>query len=69
MRLPPALIALDVLGTLVLGLGIFAMLSDSARLGAIELGPLALPMIIVGAFLMAPLIVYIVRQILSGPRR
>jgi hypothetical protein len=53
----------------VLGLGIFAMLSDSARLGAIELGPLALPMIIVGAFLMAPLIVYIVRQILSGPRR
>lgn len=69
MRLPPALIALDVLGTLVLGLGIYATVSDSARLGAIDLGPLALPMIIAGAFLMAPLMIFVVRQVLSGPPR
>lgn len=69
MRLPPSLIALDVLGTLVLGLGIYALVSDSARLGAIDLGPLALPMIIVGAFLMAPLIIYLVRQVVFGQRR
>ncbi len=69
MRLPPALIALDVFGTLVLGLGIYAMVADDARLGAIDLGPLALPMIIIGAFLMAPLVIYVVRQALAGPRR
>lgn len=68
MRLPPALIALDVLGTLILGLGIFAMVSDSARIGAIDLAPLALPLIIAGAFLMAPLLIYLLRQILSGSR-
>ena len=69
MRLPPALIALDVLGTLVLGAGIFAMVADNARLGAIDLQPLALPMIIIGAFLMAPLIIYLVTRSVSGSRR
>ena len=69
MRLPPALIALDVFGTLVLALGIYAMVAENARLGGIELGPLALPMIIIGAFLMAPLIIYIVTRIASRPRR
>ena len=68
MRLPPALIALDVFGTVVLGLGIYAMVADNVRIGAIELGPLALPMIIVGAFLMAPLILYVIRHATSGPR-
>ena len=69
MRLPPALIALDVFGTLILGLGIYAMVAENARLGAIDLGPLGLPRIMVGAFLMAPLIIYIIRQALAGPRR
>ncbi len=69
MRLPPALIALDVFGTLLLGLGIYAMVADDARVGAVDLGPLALPLIIIGAFLMAPLVIYIVRQATSGARR
>ena len=69
MRLPPALIALDVLGTLLLGLGIYAQVADGLALGGIDLGPLAIPMIIAGAFLMAPLIIYVLRNILSRPRR
>lgn len=68
MRLPPALIALDVLGTLLLALGIYGLVATDASLGAIDLGPLAIPLLIAGAFLMAPLIIYIVRQALSGPR-
>lgn len=69
MRLPPALIALDVIGALVVALGIYASTAADARVGAIDLGPLAVPMIIAGACLMAPLIIYIVRKIASGPRR
>ena len=69
MRLPPALIALDVFGTLLLGLGIYATVSDGLRLGGIDLGPLGVPMIIAGAFLMAPLIIYMLRNLLSRTRR
>ena len=68
MRLPPVLIALDVLGTLLLGLGIYGKVAADPALGFVDLGTLAVPLIILGAFLMAPLLLYVVRAATSGKR-
>lgn len=68
MRLPPALIALDVLGTLLLGLGLYGKFAADPALGFVDLGALAVPLIILGAFLMAPLVLYVVRMAASGKR-
>ncbi len=62
MRIPPLLIVIDVIGTLLLGLGIFGQVADSPTLAGIDLAAVSLPLIIFGAFLMAPLILYIVRE-------
>ncbi len=69
MRLPPSLLAFDVLGTLLLAAGIFGLVADDTLLGPVDLGELALPLIVGGALLMAPLILHIVRQARSGPDR
>ena len=69
MRLPPALLAIDIFGTLLLAAGIYGMVAEEAMVGAVDLGELALPLVIVGAFLMAPLIIYVIRHALSGPER
>ena len=68
MRIPPALIALDVLGTLLLALGIYGRVASDPVLGFVDLGPLAVPLIILGAFLMAPLVLYVVRSATGGKR-
>ena len=68
MRLPPALLALDVLGTLLLGLGIFGLVAAPVELGGFDISSMAIPLIIFGVFLMAPLVIYFVRNILSGKR-
>ena len=70
MRFPPLLLALDILGTALLGLGLFGFFSDGPLVvaGFIDLKQLAVPMIITGALLMAPLVVYLVRSATSGRR-
>jgi len=68
MRIPPVLIALDVLGTLVLALGIYGKVAVDPTLGFVDLGPLAVPLLILGAFLMAPLLIYLVRAATGGKR-
>ena len=68
MRLPPVLLALDVLGTLLLGLGIYGKVAADPVLGFVDLGTLAVPLIILGAFLMAPLLLHVVRAATSGKR-
>jgi hypothetical protein len=68
MRIPPALIALDVLGTLLLALGIYGKVASDPVLGFVDLGPFAVPLIILGAFLMAPLLLHVVRAATSGKR-
>ena len=69
MRLPPALLAIDIFGTLLLAAGIYGMVAEEAKVGAVDLSELALPLVIVGAFLMAPLIIYVIRHVLSAPER
>ncbi len=68
MRLPPALLAIDIIGTLLLAAGIFGLVADDASIGGVDLEGLALPLLIVGVFLMAPLVLHIVRHALSGPQ-
>lgn len=68
MRIPPAFIALDVLGTVLLGLGIYGKVAAEPTLGFVDLGPLAVPLIVLGAFLMAPLVIYVVRTVTAGSR-
>lgn len=64
MRFPPVLLALDILGTALLGLGLFGFFSNGPVViaGFIDLARLAVPMIITGTFLMAPLMVHIVKS-------
>lgn len=69
IRLPPALLALDIAGTLLLAAGLFGLLRDDAILGGVDLGPLAPRLIILGAMLMAPLVIYIVRNARERSRR
>jgi hypothetical protein len=69
MRLPPALLALDIVGTLLLAAGLFGFSSDDATLGGVDLGPLAPRLVILGAMLMAPLVIYIIRNARERPRR
>lgn len=70
MRLPPVLLALDILGTGLMGLGLFGLFASDPVVvaGFIDLGALAVPLIIIGGFLMAPLMVYLVKQATSGRR-
>ncbi len=70
MRFPPLLLALDILGTALLGLGLFGFLSNGSLVvaGFIDLKQLAVPMMITGALLMAPLVVYLVKRVSSQRR-
>jgi hypothetical protein len=69
MRLPPGLLALDIVGTLLLAAGLYGLVSDDATLGGVDLVPLGPRLIILGAMLMAPLVIYIIRNARERPRR
>lgn len=70
MRLPPVLLALDILGTVVLGIGIYGYVSNEPVVlaGFLNLSALAVPLMIFGAFLIAPLVAYLVMKLASGSR-
>ena len=57
LRLPPWLLILDIFGTLLLALGLFGQFG-----GDNLFSPYALPLIIVGALMMLPLLIFLVTR-------
>lgn len=66
--LPKWAIILDVFGTLLLGGGIFMLVSDGELLGTptAELRGLATGMIVIGGLLMVPLVVAAVKRVTTS---
>lgn len=62
-RFPLWVILLDVIGTLFVAGGIFGLVADADSMfeGALDLELLAVPLIVLGALLMAPLVIYAVK--------
>lgn len=60
LRFPPWLLILDVVGTVILGLGLFGQFGGDSLFS-----PFAIPLIIVGALLMLPLLVFLVTRATS----
>ena len=58
LKFPPWLLILDVVGTIILGLGLFGQFG-----GDNLFSPFAIPLIIIGALLMLPLIVFLVSRV------
>ncbi len=58
LKFPPWLLALDVVGTIILGLGLFGQFG-----GDNLFSPFAIPLIIIGALLMLPLLVFLVTRV------
>ena len=58
-------IILDVFGTLLVGGGIFLLVTDADLMGtpATDLQGLAIGMIVVGAMLMVPLVVSVIKRV------
>ncbi|MDJ0813170.1 MAG: hypothetical protein QNJ23_05540 [Woeseiaceae bacterium] len=56
-KFPPWMLALDVAGTIVLGLGLFGHYG-----GENLFSPFAIPLIIIGALLMLPLMIFLVTR-------
>lgn len=66
LKFPLWVISLDIAGTLLVLAGLFGLFADGGSMfsGAIDLKPLAVPLIILGVLLMAPLVVHALK-----PRR
>jgi len=62
---PAWVLALDLLGSFLVAVGIYAQVADGELIFAefVDLRALAVPMIIVGALMVAPLVVMTVTQI------
>ena len=60
LKFPPWLLVLDVIGTIMLGLGLFGQFG-----GDNPLSPFAIPLIIIGALLMLPLLIFLVTRATS----
>ncbi len=60
LKFPPWMLILDVIGTLIFGLGLFGQVG-----GDNLFSPFAIPLIIVGALLMLPLLVFLVTRATS----
>lgn len=53
---------LDIVGTILLAAGLFGLLAgDLPSVEALNLAPLAIPLIIFGVLLMAPLVVFAIK--------
>lgn len=64
---PAWVLILDLIGTAMVGLGIYAQVADGTLLFSefIDLRALAVPIIIIGALLVAPLVFVTVSQVRS----
>ncbi len=60
LKFPPWLLILDVIGTLIFALGLFGHFG-----GDNLFTPFAIPLIIIGALLMLPLLVFLVTRVTS----
>ncbi len=62
-RFPLWVILLDVVGTLFVAGGIYGLVADADSMfgGALDLQLLAVPLIVLGALLMAPLVIFAVK--------
>ena len=60
-KLPPWLLILDVIGTLILALGLFGLFG-----GDNLFSPAAILLVIIGALLMLPLLVFVINRITSA---
>jgi hypothetical protein len=60
LKFPPWLLILDVIGTLILGLGLFGQFGGNNLFT-----PFAIAMIIIGALLMLPLLIFLVTRATS----
>lgn len=58
LKFPPWLLILDVVGTLLLGLGLFGQFGGDSLFT-----PFAIPLIIIGALLMLPLMIFLVTRV------
>ena len=57
LKFPPWMLALDICGTILLGLGLFGQFG-----GTNLFSPFAIPLIIIGALLMLPLMIFLVTR-------
>lgn len=64
---PTWVLLLDVVGSVLVGLGIYAQVADGELLfsGFLDLRAIAVPMIIIGALLVAPLVFSTISQVRS----
>ena len=58
LKFPPWMLILDVIGTLFFGIGLFGQIG-----GDNLFSPYAVPMIIIGALMMLPLLVFLITRI------
>ena len=67
LKWPAWVLILDLVGTALVGLGIYAQVASGPLVfsDAVDLRALAVPMILVGALLVMPLVVMTVRQVRS----
>ena len=65
---PAWVLILDLIGTAMVGLGIYAQVADGTLLfsGFVDLRALAVPMIIFGALLVTPLVFMTISQLRSS---
>ena len=63
LKFPLWTIALDIVGTLLVAGGIYGLVADADPLfgGALDLKLLAIPFIVLGVLLMAPLVICVVK--------
>ena len=66
---PAWILILDFTGTILVGLGIYAQVAEGELLfsGFVDLDALAVPMIIIGALMVVPLVFSTISQIRSQP--
>jgi hypothetical protein len=64
-RIPPSYIFLDTLGSIMVGLGIFGLImtDEPSALAFLHLKRDAWELIMVGALLMLPMVIYIIRNV------
>ena len=64
LRIPPRYIFLDALGSIMVGLGVFGLImtEEPPELAFLHLKRDAWELIMVGVFLMLPMVVYIIRN-------
>ena len=70
MKIPVVLLLTETLGTLCLAAGLWGHFAGDGAVvaGFIDLGALSLPLVIVGALLMAPLLIFLIKHVAGRSR-